>query len=202
MILNLSHEQRQDNRHAELNTKMHPFYKKYRPNQSNYSSRILLNREDIFAMSAGDVLMVSKCKEISELGKQFYFIQPGTRDLVKASPRADCGHLPFGIYNDGNNQYKSASAQENFIFNSPPIFHSDLAKISTDLYLIKNHLNSINNMYAGPSKSTTEDKSMSNQLGHELADTAFLESNAGFPFLLHFFSRERRKSWNPSIYTT
>ncbi|KAK6031227.1 retroviral aspartyl protease, partial [Ostertagia ostertagi] len=160
--------------------------------------------------------MVSKCKEIvvDEIifdhnvkgtcyiftpvrsGKIFYFIQPGTSDLVKFSPQADCGHLPFGIYNDGNNHYKSPSgyaqvtnihlnlpnnlAQENFIFNSPPIFHSDLARITTNLYLIQNRLNSINNLYAPRSKSTNEAEVIPNQLGHELADTAaFLESNAG-----------------------
>ncbi|KAK6035392.1 hypothetical protein COOONC_27103 [Cooperia oncophora] len=242
----LGHEQRQDNRHAELNTKMQ--FLKFKMDEilkqdfnflldricslMNFkaqsiksiaqinptsAARILLNREDIFALPAGDVLMISKCKEIvvDEIifdhnvngicytytpvrsGKTFYFIYPGTRDLVKASPRADCGHLPFGIYNDGNNHYRSPSGyaqvtnihlnlpnhltSENFVFNAPPIFHSDLARISTDIYLIKNRLNSMDNLYTIQSKSSPgELDSISDQLGQELTDTAhFLESNAG-----------------------
>ncbi|KAK6027884.1 hypothetical protein OSTOST_06077 [Ostertagia ostertagi] len=243
--LTLNHEQRQDNRHSELNTKMqflkikmdeiirqdfnflldkicsltnfkaHSIKSIAQINPTS-AARILLNREDIFALSAGDVLMVSKCKEIivDEIifdhrvkgicyiftpvrsGKIFYFIQPGTRDLVKHSPQADCGHLPFGIYNDGNNHYKSPSgyaqvtnihlnlpnslAHENFVFNSPPIFHSDLARISTNLYLIKNRLNAMNDLYTVKSKQSNEAGSIPNQLGQELTDTAAsLESNAG-----------------------
>ncbi|PIO64454.1 lactate/malate dehydrogenase, NAD binding domain protein, partial [Teladorsagia circumcincta] len=119
-----------------------------------------------------------------------------TRDLIKSSPRSDCGHLPFGIYNDGNNHYKSPSgyaqvtnihlnlpngiAQQDFVFNAPPIFHSDLARISTDIYLIKNRLNSMDNLYTIGSKSSkSESESVTDQLEHEVTNTAeFLESNA------------------------
>ncbi|KAK6765370.1 hypothetical protein RB195_025334 [Necator americanus] len=81
-----------------------------------------MNRNDIFAVPAGDVLMISKCKSVQadeiyldhningncylftpvRIGKSIYFAQPGTRDLTSSSPKAHCGHLPFGIYNDGS----------------------------------------------------------------------------------------------------
>lgn len=96
-------------------------------------------------------------------GKLIYFVQPGSRDLITSSPTADCGHLPLGIYNDGMNHFKSPSGytqvsqihinlpvsltNQDFAFNAPPIFHSDLAKLSTDIKMIRNKFNSINNFF-------------------------------------------------------
>ncbi|KAK6026074.1 hypothetical protein OSTOST_08009, partial [Ostertagia ostertagi] len=241
----LSHEQRQDNRHAELNTKMQ--FLKFKMEdmiqqdfhflldrvcslmnfkiqaiksiaQLNPTSaaRMLLNREDIFALAAGDVLMISRCKEIviDEIifdhnvegtcyvftpvrsGKTFYFIQPGTRDLITTSPTADCGHLPFAIYNDGTNHYKSPAGytqvtnihmnlpsgliSQDFVFNAPPIFHSDLARISTDIYLIKNRLNAAEERSSPKARQyPSEAELTSENAEHEISNSAkFLDSNA------------------------
>ncbi|KAK6010867.1 hypothetical protein OSTOST_24066, partial [Ostertagia ostertagi] len=160
----IGHEQRQDNRHAEPNTKQPKLFENLNiinflddlgqfvsahefnaeqvhkgegrgskiAGSGTTAARILLNREDIFALSAGDVLMVSKCKEI--------VVHVISLSLAHELT-ADINHLAFTMMETSHSVHK-----KNFIFNSPPIFHSDLAKISTDLYLIKNHLNSMNNL--------------------------------------------------------
>ena len=205
--MSLSHEARQDQRQAEVNTKLQ--YLKYKIDEiiqrdfmvlfeqicmlNNFktqaiksiaktdptgAARILLNRNDISAISAGDVLMISKCKVIQvdeiyldhkvnsicyvdtpvRIGKTLFFVQPGTRDLKISSVVAECGHLPTGIYNDGNNHYRSPTgyvhvshihmnlpqnfAKQEVVFNAPPIFHSDLANIYTQLKFINRRINS------------------------------------------------------------
>ncbi|KAK6032143.1 hypothetical protein OSTOST_01685 [Ostertagia ostertagi] len=192
------------------------------------AARILLNRKDIFALAAGDVLMVSKCKDIMideiifdhniegtcyiftpvRTGKTFYFAQPGSRDLVTSSSKADCDHLPFGIYNDETTTTRytqvtnihlnlpNGVVQQDFIFNASPIFHSDPAKISTDIHLIRNHLDSISNGYTTQTKSsTTEFGSLSEHLENEVKNSAgFLESNAE-----HFLQSQKKVSSNPLV---
>ena len=126
----LTHEQRQDQRQYELNSKMQYLKAKFDEivkhdfnflfdricSLTNFkiqairsiaqinptsAARILLNREDIYAIPAGDILMVSKCKQVQvdevyyldhsvngicyfhtpvRIGKSIYFVEPGTRD--------------------------------------------------------------------------------------------------------------------------
>ncbi|KHJ80511.1 integrase core domain protein, partial [Oesophagostomum dentatum] len=243
--MSLGHEARQDKRHAEVNTKLQYLkYKLDEVIQRDFmilfehicvlnnfkaqaiksiaksdptgAARILLNRNDISAISAGDVLMVSKCKVIQvdeiyldhkvndicymdtpvRVGKTLLFVQPGTRDLKISSLVAECGHLPLGIYNDGNNHYKSPTgyvhvshihmnipqnfAKQDVVFNAPPIFHSDLANIYAQLKFINRRINSAT---ISPTFDASQDEALLGTLSEQFRDEAvqtadFVESNA------------------------
>ncbi|KAK6019937.1 hypothetical protein OSTOST_14416 [Ostertagia ostertagi] len=95
----------------------------------------------------------------------------------------------FTPVRSGKTFYFIQPARQDFIFNAPPIFHSDLAKISTDIYLIKNHLDSIDNTFATQTKTSTRNlESISEQLDSEITNSAgFLESNAA-----HFLQSQKK----------
>ncbi|KIH57143.1 integrase core domain protein [Ancylostoma duodenale] len=204
----LFHEERQDQRHYELNVRTQFLSFRLQEQidsdfrflwsklcalsnsqtrtissmlQTNPSTaaRILLDNDNVSAVIAGEVLLVSHCKivNIDEIiysnkingkcfkhtpvraGSKIYFLIPGShKELTTSSYEVDCAHSPTSIVNvDGKWLTNGGEAQvyeispsmpfnhfKEIIFSGPPIFHSEISRLSSIVAMTSKHSNAQN----------------------------------------------------------
>ena len=145
--------------------------------------RAFLGREDIHATFAGEVLMIWQCRRVYpnkfywdykinntcyafvpvDLQGEYWFIVPGTTDLVNTAPEIPCEHHTKGIFKI-NEQFRSQGASEYrsttgyihvvevpvelswknlwtpFTFNAPAVFHDKVSGLMSSLSMLSSYV--------------------------------------------------------------
>lgn len=145
--------------------------------------RLWLRRDDVYATFAGQVLVVTPCTQVTpeeifwsrklnatcyhdvpvKLNGSIWFIQSGTRELVKNSREIDCQHLPPVIYQSTEGEYVSSDGnlaqvsslshkltfkhlQKPIEFKARSIFKAGDGLVATSVSLISSYFGRINQM--------------------------------------------------------